>query len=356
MLLAILAIILTLILVIGVHEAGHALAAWFFGVKIKRIAIGFGRPLFTWKRQHGCEYVWALWPLGGFVTLLNSRTAPVASSEYPYCFDKQAIWVRIAILLAGSLANLVCAFLLFVLVFLVGISFKMPLIQQIQANSIAAQAGLKVGDQFLAINSKATPTWQDVGMQLIENWGTKNVALTVRSQKGLEKNLVLNLNKVQFSAKDSNLLNSLGIKANKQAPKRLLQASSLYDAIKQAGCRISNLVHLFFKTIEQLFMGIIPFSILLGPLGFLEVASSSFIYGLSVFLYFIATLSITVAVFNLMPLPVLDGGSIIYTVIEKIRKKPVSIAFELLIHRLLVIAFCLLLVHLFTNDLARLHL
>lgn len=106
--------------------------------------------------------------------------------------------------------------------------------------------------------------------------------------------------------------------------------------------------------LKQLFSGLIPFSALLGPIGIFAASVASLTQGVVVFMFFIATLSLAVAVINLFPIPGLDGGSIVYALIEKIRGKPVSVAMELLLHRLVFIVFCVVLVHLLMNDLQRL--
>lgn len=105
--------------------------------------------------------------------------------------------------------------------------------------------------------------------------------------------------------------------------------------------------------LKQLLTGVIPFSVLLGPLGIFAASVASFTQGVAVFLFFIATLSFAVAVINLFPIPGLDGGSIVYALIEKVRGKAVSVPMELLLHRLVFIIFCVLLVHLLMNDLQR---
>ena len=356
MILAVVAIVCTLIIVVGVHEAGHAIAANFFGVKIKRISIGFGRPLFLWRKKSGLEWVWALWPFGGSVYLLNSRNFPVDPDQYPQCFDKRPIWVRIGILLAGSFANLLTAWFAFVLVFLLGISYRLPIIQTVEPGSIAAKAGVTSGDQFVAIGKEPTISWRQVGMQLVVLWGQKDVSITVRTEShNALKTLHVDLSQVPFAGKDTSLLTTLGLKPNSKAPKALLRFSSVTEAIAQANNSMLQQIYLFLMILKQLIIGVIPFSILLGPIGFFAELISSFMQGVSVFLYFIASLSMAVAVVNLLPIPVLDGGSIVYAIIEKIRKKPVSIALELLIHRLFLIVFIVLLVQLISNDLVRIY-
>jgi len=121
----------------------------------------------------------------------------------------------------------------------------------------------------------------------------------------------------------------------------------------QANATIIQWLYFFLMVLKQLIIGAIPFSVLLGPIGLFAVSITSLSQGIVVFMFFIASLSTAVALVNLFPIPGLDGGSILYALIEKIRGKPLSVAMELLLYRLVVIVFALLLVHLLMNDLQR---
>jgi regulator of sigma E protease len=354
MFVAILAIILTLILVVGIHEGGHALAARFFNVKIKKVSIGFGKPLLRWNSKSGCEWVWAIWPLGGYVQLLNSRISPVEPKEYSSCFDKKSIGVRILILLSGAFANVITAWLAFVFVFYIGLSYKVPQIESVQANSVAAQAGVLAGDQFISIAGHPTPSWQEVGMQLVILWGNKDVKVTVNPlNKNQLKEVTLDLSQIKFTGKEKSLLASIGIAPNLTAPSGLIRSSSIVQAMVQANENIVHLLYFFIMILKQIFSGMIPFSILLGPIGIFAASIASLMQGIVVFIFFIAVFSLAVALVNLFPLPGLDGGSILYCLVEKVRGEPLSIALEVLLYQLMFIVFCVLLVNLVMNDLAR---
>lgn len=355
MVMAFIAIIFTLILVVGIHEAGHALAARLFKVHIKKISIGFGRPLVQWTSKSGCEWIWAMWPLGGYVALLNSRVSPVAAEEYPFCFDKKPVWQRIIILLSGAVANLITAWFAFAFVFYMGINYKLPQVQTVQSGSIAAQAGIMANDQFIAINGFSTPSWQDVGMQLVILWGNKKVDITLKHSELQElKQVSIDLSQIKFSGKENSLLSVLGVVPELSAATTgLKRSSSLMQAMYDSNNAILQLFYFFIMILKQLVTGIIPFSILLGPLGVFAVSVASLTQGMVVFFYFIASLSLAVALVNLFPVPGLDGGSILYALIEKVRGKPVSVAMEVLLHRLMTIFFVLLLVNLLVNDLTR---
>ncbi len=128
---------------------------------------------------------------------------------------------------------------------------------------------------------------------------------------------------------------------------------SFFQACQNAFLQIMGLLYFFLVMLKQLFTGHIPFAALLGPLGLFTAMVNSFLQGLAVFLYFIASLSLSVALVNLFPIPGLDGGSIVYALVEKVRGKPASIAMEILLHRLMFIAFSLVLVQLILNDMQR---
>lgn len=354
MVVAVLAIILTVILVIGIHEWGHACVARLLNIKIQKISIGFGPPLIQWQSRSGCEWALSLWPLGGYVQLLNSRISPVEPSKYPHCFDKKTVGDRIWVLLAGAFANLMIALFAFTLVYWIGINYKSPTIQSVQPNSIAFKAGLNKGDQIISLQNQLTPSWREVGMELVILWGRKNIKLTVKqASSGELKDLTLSLNQVQMGMKETSLLSSLGIVPNVSGKDQMIRYSSIVDALKQATHVLLHMTYFFLIVLKQLFGGVIPFSILLGPIGLFATSIASLTQGFVVFIYFIACLSLAVALINLFPVPGLDGGSIVYAIIEKIRGKPVSVAFEVLLHRLMVILSCILLVHLIMNDLQR---
>ena len=352
MLVAFFAIVLTLILVIGIHEAGHALAALLFKIKIQRISIGFGKPLILWKSRSGCEWVLGRWFLGGYVQLNNSCIAKVEPEDYSSCFDKKPIWQRIIVLLAGVFANMLTAWLAFIIVFYAGIQYRIPEVQSIQANSVAAKAGMMAQDQFISIGDASIASWQDVGQELIILWGKKNIPVSLKTSTGEVKQSFLDLSSIQFSAQARSLLTSLGITPNPKAAFQIMKVGSLGEAIQKATMTINHYIVFFFIVLKQLFTGVIPFSVLLGPVGLFAASIASLSQGIVVFLYFIASLSVAVAFVNLFPIPGLDGGAILYACIEKIRGEPISIALEVLIYRLMMIVVFLLLVQLLKNDLA----
>ena len=301
MFMAILAILLTLLLVVGVHEAGHALAAYLFRVKIEKISIGFGQPLLQWSANN-MKWVLGLWPLGGYVLLLNSRISPLSPKDYPYCFDKKPIGTRCVILLAGVTANLIMAWTLFLLLSLIGAFYLVPQVQAPPSQSIAARAGVSAFDELVAIEGRLTLSWQKVGIELINFWGKKNLHLTLRSLKDDSlKQVVLDVSASVFPPNTRSLLVYLGLTPDKEAPRRFLRATSFVKALESANATLFNTLYFFVMVLKQLFTGTLPFSMLLGPLGLFAASVASLGEGLVFFMNFIALLSTAVAFINLLP-------------------------------------------------------
>ncbi|MFA5960630.1 MAG: M50 family metallopeptidase [Tatlockia sp.] len=354
MLKALIAIVLTLILVVGIHEAGHALAALWFGVKIKRVAIGFGKPLVKLHDASNREWVWGLWPLGGYVQLLNSRIEPVSPEDLPACFDKKAVWVRLVILCSGALANALLAYFALTLFYMTGFKHQLPLIKAVSPQSIAASAGLKAKDRILAINNSPIPSWQESGVVLLMSLGKAEVPLQVQDAEGTIRQLNLPLSQWHYKNTDKSLLQALGIEPVPAAQSTVVvKGESFVKASNRAFFKGLQLLYFFMVMIKLLFTGLIPFALLLGPLAFLAASVGSFLQGFVVFMYFIASVSLAVAFTNLLPLPGLDGGSIVFALVEKLRGKPVSIALELLLYRLAFIVFIVLTIQLVMHDLTR---
>ena len=353
MIVALIAVVLTLLLVIGLHEAGHAIAAKLCGVKIQRISIGFGKPIVLWKGRQGCEWVWAMWPLGGYVNLLNTRIAPVEKQYYPQCFDKQPLWIRLFILVSGALANLLVAWVALTIYFMVGYIQEVPMAQGVEAHSIVATAGVRESDRIMEIEAKKTNSWQDVGMSLITNLGKKTVAMTVESPDHLSRKLSLDLYQVPLKGKKS-LFSAIGLNLKpKQLTHETVAGLPFFEAASKAVGKSFQLLGFFLIMLKQVITGAVSFAMLLGPASILALSVASFTQGLSIFLYFIGSLSLAVGLVNLFPIPGLDGGSILYAIAEKLRGKPVSVAMEILLQRLSMIALSILFLQLVMNDIQR---
>ena len=185
--LSVVAFIIAIGVLVAIHEYGHYWVAKKMGVKVLRFSIGFGKPL--WKKVAGAdqtEYVLAAIPLGGYVKMLDEREGTVDASEVDRAFNRKSVWARIAIVIAGPLANLILAVLIYWSIFIIGITGIVPIVGDPPEDSPAAVAGFQREDKIVSINGKATPTWSTVYVSLLDGIvsGDGNIDITVDSIDG----------------------------------------------------------------------------------------------------------------------------------------------------------------------------
>ncbi len=173
------------------------------------------------------------------------------------------------------------------------------------------------GDRITAVNGTQTDSWQEFARSIIIAMGDPNLKLTVLKSTGKMQHNTLNLRNWHIRPRDKSLLQSIGIQADMQVKKKLKIANSFWDAVKEASSSISELMFFLMVMLVRIISGTIPFSLLLGPIGMLDATIYSFSQGASVFAFFVASFSLAVALINLLPIPGLDGGSILYALIEK---------------------------------------
>ena len=167
----ILVTLLTLGILVSVHEAGHFFVARWCSVKVLRFSVGFGKPLWRHVGANGTEYVLAVVPLGGYVRMLDSRNDTVDSLTRQQAFNHQSVYKRIAIVAAGPLINLLFAGLLYAVVHYAGVTQLVPITGAITTSSQAYEAGLREGMRITAIDGVSTSSWQQVNMQLLKRIG-----------------------------------------------------------------------------------------------------------------------------------------------------------------------------------------
>ena len=175
------AFVVAIAVLVAVHEFGHFWVARKLGVKVLRFSIGFGKALWSRTDSAGCEYVVATIPLGGYVKMLDEREAPVAETELHASFNRQPVWKRCAIVLAGPAANFLLAMCLFFGLFFGDQQSFVPVVGKVTPDSPAAHAGLQQGQEIVAVDGVATSTRAAVLDALLARMGdTGDLAITVR--------------------------------------------------------------------------------------------------------------------------------------------------------------------------------
>lgn len=433
-----LALIVTLGILVTIHEFGHFWVARKCGVKVLRFSIGFGKAVKTWVGKDGTEYVIAPIPLGGYVKMLGQDDtnaeagSQVSEDEKHMAFNYKPLWQRFAIVAAGPVANFILAiFVFWVINVAYGTRGISPVIAHVEPDSIAWQAGLREGDEITAVDGKPVSLWQQVNLELLNRLGeTGSLMITAipadsRSASGVqdvaslpEETFTLAIQNWMGRTTQPDPLGSLGIvqyeippvidtvvpdgraeagglqtgdrivSANgtdirswsqwvsmiQQSPELPLdvvvqreselvaleivpQAVEAADGTQMgrigAGVQIYDLYGslpperrrevsfnplsaiapavaetwdksvFVLDSIKKMVVGLISVKNINGPITIAQVAGETASYGLEVYLGFLAILSISLGVLNLLPIPVLDGGHLLYYTIEAIIRRPV---------------------------------
>ena len=205
--------LVTLGVLVTIHEYGHFWVARRCGVKVLRFSIGFGTPLLRWHDRQGTEFVIALIPLGGYVKMLDERETAVTEAEQGQSFNRKTVGQRIAIVAAGPVANFALAFVLFYCLAMLGSQQVKPVIGDVVAESLAAQAGLHSGQEIIAVDGQAVAGWSDVNLQLIQrlgNSGTLRIDAQTSGGSAVSSHAI-HLDQWLYGAEEPNPISALGI-------------------------------------------------------------------------------------------------------------------------------------------------
>ena len=211
-------LIVSLGVLVTFHEFGHYWVARRCGVHVLRFSVGFGKPLWMRRGRDGTEYAIAAIPLGGYVKMLDEREGDVPDARAHQAFNRKPVWRRIAIVIAGPVANLLlCVFLLWAM-FVVGRPGYAPVVGG--AEGVAAEAGLGRGDTIESVGERATPTWSELQMALLPSaLDRADVALRLRDAQGRERSTTLRLSRLPAGIDERLLLDRIGL-----TPRHLLRA------------------------------------------------------------------------------------------------------------------------------------
>ena len=421
-----LSFIFTLGLLVTVHEFGHFQVAKWCGVKVLKFSLGFGKPL--WRKKFGrdqTEFVLSLIPLGGYVKMLDEREpdkvnyASLSEQELARAFNRQCVQKRIAIVLAGPVANLLLAIALYFLLFMLGVVGMKPLLGSVDHNTPADIANMRMGETIQTVDGKAVTNWQDARWLLLNAALRKNSHVDIQAideQQKIEHHQ-LDLSKVNQDDYEHDILDQLGLAAYRTKVPPLIGEVIKNGPAEIAGLKANDLVlsinhhkievwesfveeirrqpNIPLEVIVQRARQVLTFNItpepaneggqtigrigvgvkltqvdldkifvtthysawqsllkatektwdtsifslkmigsmltgqsswkaMSGPVTIASYAGQSAHMGFKSFIGFLALISISIGVLNLLPVPVLDGGHLMYYVIEIFTGKPVS--------------------------------
>jgi regulator of sigma E protease len=442
----VLAFVITLGVLITFHELGHYVVARLAGVKVLRFSIGFGRVL--WSRRIGPDATeWALSavPLGGYVKMADEHEGSVAPADLPRAFNRQSVWKRMAIVVAGPLANLLLAVLLFAGTYMVGVPGQRAVLSPPPPGSPAAAAGLAEGDLVAAVDGEPVRSWQDLRWRLLRESGNDRAVLTVERPDGSTSARPLSLSTLASTDWEGNFLSALGLKidlgpplvnevlpnkpaaaaglragdvilavdgrptrspgdvaaatnahpgeplrfavrraggnldleltpeASEQGGRRIglagmrlavdpaaiagLSVTVRYgpaEALYQATVRTWELSVFTLKMLGRIVTGNASLKNISGPLTMADYAGQSAQAGMLIFVGYLALISISLGVLNLLPVPLLDGGHLLYYLVEIFKGSPVSDRVLEVGQRIGMAVLALLMALALFNDLSRL--
>ena len=207
------AFVLAISVLVVVHEFGHFWVARRAGIKVLRFSVGFGRPFYRWYDKLGTEYVLSIIPLGGYVALFGEREQAISGVDRHLTFHHKPVWVRMLVILAGPLFNLLFAVLAYFVTFLLGVTVLIPLLGNVPKDSIAGIAGLRAGQEIVSIDDRPVSSWETVSLNLLSELGNdKVVMLGVKDPKSQTiTQLKLDLGNLSSEPADPQWLEEIGL-------------------------------------------------------------------------------------------------------------------------------------------------
>jgi regulator of sigma E protease len=445
----VLAFLVAIGVLVAVHEYGHFWMARRLGIRVLRFSIGFGRPLWSRRGADGTEYAVAAIPLGGYVKLLDEREGPIDPGLVSEAFNRKPVWARILVLLAGPLANFLFAVAAYWVLFVAGVPALKPVVGDVAAESTAARAGLRPGDEILGVGSKDTSTREEAVLALLDElMNGQAVEMRVTDGRGDSRQVRLDVaGDLRALTEPGALLPGLGFdfwypvvpaRVGKVLPGSPAERAGLREgdeilavdgepvadfaalvalvqpkpgvrldfAVERDGGTLSvpvevesqregerlvgrigvqpaspgalpegmrtlerhgplgALVHATDKTwsmsvltvrmLWNVVTGDVSVKNLSGPINIAEYAGFSARQGILAFLSFLAIVSVSLFVLNLLPIPILDGGQIVYQLAELAKGSPLSDRAQAVGQQIGLLLLLVLMSFAFYNDLSRL--
>ena len=307
------------------HELGHFIAARAFGVTVERFSIGFGKIL--WKKEC-CSTEWAFSaiPLGGYVKMKGQDDAdPLAKSSDQDSYNSKKPWQRIVILLAGPFANILTAFFLYLIISIGTVpviaarDYTPPVVDSVKQGSPADIAGFKKGDKILSINAKPIKFWYQISEEVEKSpssllfevkRGDKIITLKIENSTTID-------DKNEFQEKIKRHI--IGISSSYKVGDKI--KLSLGDAIFYAYRETIKASVLITKGVKKISTGEVDKKNIGGPITIFDLMMKYAKAGFDYFLWIMALISVNLGIMNLLPIPALDGGHIMFNIYEIVARK-----------------------------------
>lgn len=341
-----------LALLILIHELGHFLCARLFKIPVEVFSIGFGPPIYEYEGKYTKYRISAI-PFGGYVKLFGEEEVPedVDPELERLAFKNRSYLEKILVVLAGPMANLIFAWILLVVVHMIGIPVLQPVIGEVIKDSPAYMAGLKRGDRIIKIDGRDIDSWDKIAKYIQEN-PNREISLTI-----LRDNSIVT---IKIKPKEEILENIFGEKRKvgiigiKPLGTVTKKSYPFIKAIEEGTTKFYNIIYLTLKSLVKLIERAIPIGSIGGPIMIVQMAKEQASQGSSQLLFFMSLISVNLGILNLLPIPILDGGHAMIFTIEAILRKQLSQKAKELVSYLGLVIILSIMIIAFYNDLMRL--
>ena len=337
-------------LLIFVHELGHFIFAKLFRVGVEKFSLGFG-PKLVGRKIGETEYLISAFPLGGYVKMVGEAPdAELTEEEKKRAFQLKPPLQRIAIVAAGPVFNLLFAYLLFIVIYMIGVPAVTTRIGEVQKDKPAARAGILAKDLVTAVDGRGVSRWEEFSRLIAESKGR---ALEIRLKRGEGTVTVrvtpeLRTSKNIFGEKVTTPV--IGVVS---AGETVIDRFSPGNAFLKGSQQTWNVIRLTILSFVKLVERAIPLDTVGGPIMIAKMAGEQAAAGGVSFLAFMALLSINLGVLNLLPVPILDGGHLFFCAWELVFRRPVSQRAREIAQQIGLVILIGLMVLAFYNDIVR---
>lgn len=341
--------ILLFSLIIFIHEFGHFITAKWSGIKVNEFAIGMG-PAILKKQKGDTLYSIRMFPIGGFCSMEGEDD----ESTDENAFGKKSVYKRILVVAAGAIMNIILAFMFMIIILMQQTQFASTTISKFSDNAVTNQYGLQIGDKIKSIDGYNVSTYTDIAFVLAVNKDFKSNFIVERNGE------TITINDVKFASLEGEDGKTIIVRDFYVAPieKNFLTITT------QTFKEMTSNVRMTYATIVGLVTGTISLNEVSGPVGMVSIISDAaskglevnFVEALNNIIKMIMILSINLGIFNLLPLPALDGGRLVFLIIEAIKGKPLNPKYEGIVHTIGFILLILLMFFVSINDVLKLTL
>lgn len=320
-----------LIVIIFVHEFGHFIVGRWCGVKVEAFSIGFGKELFGFNDRHGTRWKFCLFQLGGYVRFegdANAASMPSntpAAQASPTSLQAQPVWERMAIVAAGPLANFLFAIVIFATGFMaIGMPYMRPIVSEVMVNSAAEKAGIKVGDHVKLIDGRTIETFSEIQEAVFLRPGETFPVTIERNGQLMVLSATPDAKEVKDNFGGKLKLGVLGVRHEPAADEPQFRRFAPHEAVAKATGHTWFVISSTGKFLSKIFSGEQSVKQIGGVVSIGKGAGDAASGGLMSFIFFVGFLSVSIGIVNLFPIPMLDGGHLVFYAIELVRGKPLG--------------------------------